>query len=260
MGRFTQSDPLSLKLALSDDEVKNITGQTQQQLLVNPQVLNSYAYAGNNPVKYTDPDGHFFFLIPAIPYIFTGVAALLGGYATWEVGQSAGYAIEGDTAQSTAHTNNAMLAFAGLAMAGEGALAVMPLTITNPSVKGQLVVGQNSVSVSKGSNMRFTQTDMKGNFSSEPGVPKFFQNRSIDSVAKDIKANPNLASQVQVNYIEKDGYRLIDNTRSAVTLQKAGINPSQWNWNKLTDPQRIANIENRMTTYNIPNGVTTIKY
>jgi len=54
--KFTQADPLTLKIALNE-EVKNTTGQDLQQLLQNPQVLNSYAYAGDNPVKYTDPDG-----------------------------------------------------------------------------------------------------------------------------------------------------------------------------------------------------------
>ncbi len=56
IGKFTQLDPLSLKIALAV-EVKNTTGQEQQKLLQNPQVLNSYAYAANNPVLYTDPDG-----------------------------------------------------------------------------------------------------------------------------------------------------------------------------------------------------------
>jgi len=59
IGRFTQSDPLSLKIAL-DYEAAQTTGQNQQQLLANPQTLNSYSYVSNNPVIYVDPDGEFF--------------------------------------------------------------------------------------------------------------------------------------------------------------------------------------------------------
>ncbi len=68
-GRFTQSDPVSLKIAMSD-EVKKVTGQSQQQLLANPQILNSYAYTSNNPVKYVDPDGKFLWAI--IPLVISG--------------------------------------------------------------------------------------------------------------------------------------------------------------------------------------------
>jgi RHS repeat-associated protein len=64
VGQFTQQDPVSLKIAMLD-EVKKVTGQSQQQLLTNPQVLNSYAYTANNPVKYTDPDGN----MRELPYL-----------------------------------------------------------------------------------------------------------------------------------------------------------------------------------------------
>jgi len=69
IGRFLSQDPLSLKIALAV-EVKNTTGQEQQKLLQNPQVLNGYAYAGNNPVKYTDPDGQFFWFAAALAVYF----------------------------------------------------------------------------------------------------------------------------------------------------------------------------------------------
>ncbi|PIT90562.1 MAG: hypothetical protein COU22_01420, partial [Candidatus Komeilibacteria bacterium CG10_big_fil_rev_8_21_14_0_10_41_13] len=60
VGRFNGVDPVGLKLAMvSDEELKDLIGMNQQELLVNPQQLNLYAYTVNNPIKYVDPDGNF---------------------------------------------------------------------------------------------------------------------------------------------------------------------------------------------------------
>jgi len=58
VGRFTTVDPL----------------MTIDENLVDPQRWNRYAYAGNNPLKYTDPDGRNPILVAAI--IAAGVALL----------------------------------------------------------------------------------------------------------------------------------------------------------------------------------------
>ncbi|MBI4356095.1 MAG: glycohydrolase toxin TNT-related protein [Candidatus Omnitrophica bacterium] len=39
------------------------------QAPVDPQTLNRYAYARNNPVKYVDPSGHFLFLAPLFSFL-----------------------------------------------------------------------------------------------------------------------------------------------------------------------------------------------
>jgi len=51
----------------------------------NPQVLNRYAYTGNNPLKYTDPSGHCF--DPISCGALLGAVVGLGLY-TWNVSQS----------------------------------------------------------------------------------------------------------------------------------------------------------------------------
>jgi hypothetical protein len=45
----------------------------------NPQDLNRYAYAANNPLKYTDPTGHCIFLAGADALLCIGGAILIGG-------------------------------------------------------------------------------------------------------------------------------------------------------------------------------------
>jgi RHS repeat-associated protein len=48
----------------------------------NPQTLNRYAYAGNNPVNYTDPTGHFFgFIVAAIVKAVTAAATYVAAHA-----------------------------------------------------------------------------------------------------------------------------------------------------------------------------------
>ena len=80
IGRFTRVDPMSFKIAMAgDDELKGLTGMNQQKLLENPQVLNSYAYTQNNPVKYTDPDGEFLW----VPFM---LAAYVVANTAWDLG------------------------------------------------------------------------------------------------------------------------------------------------------------------------------
>jgi len=50
-GRFTTIDPIG--------PVDARTGKVNDKMLVNPQRLNRYAYALNNPYRYVDPDGLF---------------------------------------------------------------------------------------------------------------------------------------------------------------------------------------------------------
>jgi RHS repeat-associated protein len=50
LGRFTQPDPVV---------VENVNRPEFQEVMQNPQLLNSYSYTANNPVKYVDPTGEY---------------------------------------------------------------------------------------------------------------------------------------------------------------------------------------------------------
>ena len=64
-GQFTSQDPTHLVVG-DPSATKTITGVSLQQLLAEPQALNSYSYAKNNPVVSKDPEGTFAFAIPVI--------------------------------------------------------------------------------------------------------------------------------------------------------------------------------------------------
>src|SRR3989338_10198944 len=56
VGRFVSQDEVFLAMG-NNSEIQGIAGLTQEQILTNPQILNSYSYAANNPLIYVDKDG-----------------------------------------------------------------------------------------------------------------------------------------------------------------------------------------------------------
>jgi RHS repeat-associated protein len=56
-GQFTSQDPSFL--AIGDaDQIRRLSNQLQQQFLMDPQQMNSYSYASDNPVVKKDPKGN----------------------------------------------------------------------------------------------------------------------------------------------------------------------------------------------------------
>ena len=96
-GRFTQPDPVGL--------VDPATGKVNQEMLLNPQRLNRYVYALNNPYKYVDPEGDFAILAAYGGYVVA--SALAAGIAYYgapiaaDLGKRLGHVLWNEKNQSS---------------------------------------------------------------------------------------------------------------------------------------------------------------
>lgn len=93
------------------------------------------------------------------------------------------------------------------------------------------------------SSFKFTQTTAAARFS-EAGT---FFGKTIGEVANDLRTGALKTIDIPVEYIERDGVKLIVNTRSSLALKRAGIPESEWNLiNKTGDPLTEATITKRL--------------
>ncbi|MBI4359970.1 MAG: RHS repeat-associated core domain-containing protein [Candidatus Jacksonbacteria bacterium] len=76
IGRFTQPDPV----------VMNIGSKEFAMALQNPQLLNPYAYVGNNPIKHTDTEGEFIDTIWDIGSVGYGIGQMAYGFGAGFIG------------------------------------------------------------------------------------------------------------------------------------------------------------------------------
>ena len=132
-GRFQSVDPvLPVETALRD-----------------PQQWNRYAYARNNPLIYTDPDGRSATLIGAVGGgLFAGTVAALRGGTIREVAAAAvGGAVSGAMVGSVIDTGGASLTV----LVGTGALAGVGGTLAEDLVNGHATtIAEAAVSAAGG--------------------------------------------------------------------------------------------------------------
>ncbi len=72
-GQFTSQDPAFLLIG-DPTRMQSTIGVTQDFILSDPQLLNSYSYARNNPITLKDPEGKIAFL-PLLGYIYSAYTA-----------------------------------------------------------------------------------------------------------------------------------------------------------------------------------------
>jgi len=157
IGRFVSVDPVALVLH-DGNKLKEITKGGLQQLLSNPQNLNGYSYAVNNPVIMKDDDGNFAFLIPlayyaatyvaaySVPILITAIASAGAYVSTKEFGQAVGYTMEGRNDLAQQHFDNSIMADVAVASGVGGLLYAESITAqqSTKNVKDGVLSKQNT--------------------------------------------------------------------------------------------------------------------
>lgn len=77
-GQFTSQDPVHLAIG-NPAQLRALSGLSQNYFLQDPQLLNSYAYARGNPLRYSDPDGKC--VGPLVVVCIAGGVGAIGGIA-----------------------------------------------------------------------------------------------------------------------------------------------------------------------------------
>jgi RHS repeat-associated protein len=141
-GQFLSQDPVFLNVGNARN-LQNLTKKEQTQILLDPSDLNSYAYARNNPLRYSDPNGLWFkeFLTGKQSYTDFKV----------EIGQATKYMTDQSPVWNYAVSNPGKAgAVVGLAAGGaivSGNLAVTALgsSVVNVSGVGTRIVGNRII-------------------------------------------------------------------------------------------------------------------
>ena len=256
IGRFTQQDT-----------VFGVSRKMPNKLeIIDPLSLNLYTYTHNNPVLYVDQSGHWVHIaIGALAGAVIGGIVDLGSQLIFNGGsfsnvnwRSVGAStiagvVTGAMAGATAGlslTVSATMA-AGAMIGANGYLTYNLFNGTEATLAGLLFAAEFGVlfsgvtykvghpsygtqgpgGVLNGAN--FAQKTYSKNFSAQG--QKIYSDIagqkvvSVSDLAIAIKTGAIKASDIPVQYVVRDGNKLIFNTRTAQALMQAGIPRSSWN-------------------------------
>jgi RHS repeat-associated protein len=267
-GRFTGVDPL---MASAKPE--------------RPQSWNRYSYCINNPLIYVDPSGMIWGFLQtnvgdryvwykdeeelkaagatvvttndrwgiAFTYQAAGGAWIRLDLSqnSWRPFETEGEAYFGRTYSEGGSSN---LGDLGLTLNTFGAVqGGFGLTRFGATALGRLFTGAGSETTTLGlatTELRFTQTTASAEFSAKG----LFAGKTIGQVSSDLRSGILNPSQVPVQYIGGEGVNLLVNTRSALSLMRAGIPRNQWNLVNVSGNAGVqANIADRL----LRNGLTS---
>jgi hypothetical protein len=69
---------------------------------------------------------------------------------------------------------------------------------------------------------------------------------------------------VPINYVERNGIRVVENTRSVVTMERSGISPDLWEWRNVIDRKdwkALDRIDTNLTNNKLPpTGIGFLKF
>ena len=197
-----------------------------------PQSWNRYSYVYNNPILHNDPTGHC--PICATAVIGASIGAIVGaiGYTAYayqngNFNSSTFWKVTGGLALAGALIGTGVGIAAGVGVAETTTAAVSAGGAANAACGGDACASeiQDAGKALQNAGLRFTQTTASPNFSAGGK----FSGETIGSVANGIRTGIYEVEDVAVNYIQRGGLKLIDNTRSALSLLRSGTSIDKWN-------------------------------
>ena len=205
--------------------------------------INRYSYSGNDPINNLDRNGNYYSgqygVYRTVPYNTTTTNPALRAL------DNAGRYILNTPTSVLNLLADGIYGAGNLAAPHAGTLENLAMSTPFPGDDAAAAVfrGWTRLSVSAASRVApkgkaipiaYQQRTYSETFS--PAGAQIFTERAgvsintIDDLAGAIqKGNISVAS-VEVNFVVRDGVRVVANTRTAVALQRAGIKRSKWNW------------------------------
>jgi RHS repeat-associated protein len=186
-GQFLSQDPVFRAIG-NPGEIKNLTKVEQDKILMDPQAVNSYSYARNNPIRYSDPEGLWFKEVITRQQSFSDFQV--------EIGQATQFMTDNNSTWNYAVSNpweaGAVTGLVGGAafLTGVPAAAAFSSSLVTVSGVGKAVVVNRLV---EGSIYTYLSADALGNLSS-----KLEKASSVKQ--KDIKSYTNFAGSFALDY------------------------------------------------------------
>jgi hypothetical protein len=192
---------------LSEDPV--FLGPPTSQNLTNPQSLNSYSYAEDNPITKKDPTGKGL------------LDDLIGGLLAITLAPQRAYA-----------------------PASQSDLANMESKPPTILIGGEAEV-VDTLSVPEGSNVRFSQSTVSPNFDKNGSM----SGASRESVIDSLQNGSMSPDELPINYVQVGDYRVIENNRSYATLLQAGIPEEAMQFNEADNSTEVDAILQRINVH-----------
>jgi len=193
-GRFLSEDPVFLAMG-NKDQVSQLTGQKLPVILTDPQQLNSYSYARNNPTTYLDKNGNFAFLALAVVYapeIMAGLTAVTGtAFLSSQMADSVSA-----LGNQNSSAGDKMWAIPGLVMPTEGSIGAS----VKSSVKGLNAIGGTGKIGEDALKILGGQSQVP--FKTSQGMR--FVDQLVNGVANEAKVGYTSLTQRAANQISKD--------------------------------------------------------
>jgi len=103
-------------------------------------------------------------------------------------------------------------------------------------------------------DLRFSQTTLSPNFS----VDGLFQGATREEVVEGLRNGTISPSEIPVDFVERDGIKVVNNNRSASVLRQAGIPEDQWDLVNQTGNEEVEkSVDQKLQRNKLPETGTT---